>query len=189
MRTGLGMGLVVVASSWAGGAPVVAQTAPSVDTTVEVTRGRANSLDHEQQVPLRVEFRNEFGERFRLNQLLLLIDGEVVSEHAAGRDGELQNRFLAHAAEVPAGLHSVEVRAVLVGKSGGLFSYLEGYRLHVRAMRAIEPEVGKPGVLTVVMEKQGGWTSPIEEQVRLRFDAAPGMNVDVPARAGTRAVR
>jgi hypothetical protein len=140
------------------------------DAQVEVRRA-APTVTYEPTAPVRVQFRNDFAKSFRVTEMYVLLDGEEIAQMKAGNDGELDAQFPIYEGELPAGLHALTVRAVLVGRNRGLFSYMDEYRVNVTSSHPFTPSAGRGGVLTVVLERRKGMTVPLERQPLLRFEA------------------
>ena len=139
-----------------------------------------------------ISFKSEISSAFRIQRVLLTVDGAVVCSRAA----EPNEPFVdpqsvpGFSGTLPEGDHELRVLVTLSGFGVGVFSYLRGYKFEVRSSHIFHVDRGKRAEVSVIAHEKGGVTTPLEERPAIRYTdrrgvitvpvARPDVSPDVP---------
>ncbi len=113
---------------------------------------------------------NELSDVFRLEKLLVLLDG-AVQYNKSDEGGVLaeQERIPVFTGSIPPGDHTVQVLVKLRGHGYGVFSYLRGYHFEIKDTHSFTITEGKAIDLDIIVFEEGGMTTPVEERPKVRY--------------------
>lgn len=113
---------------------------------------------------------NEMGSKFKLNRLVISLDGTQIFV-SADRSGRLdrQRRIEAHNAPITPGAHTLTVVAVFRGYGFGVFRYFDDYKFTVRASHSLTIEEGLGTEVRIRSFEKGGITTPVRDRPAIDF--------------------
>ena len=133
-----------------------------------------------------ITFVNDLSEVFRLDKLLILLDGAVQYNKADDGSGLAdQEQIPIFSGSIPPGDHTLQVLVKLRGHGYGVFSYLRGYHFEIKDSRSFTISEGKTINLDIVVFEEGGMTTQVEERPRIRYTE----RIEASVRSGTKANR
>lgn len=154
-----------------------AQSAPPAARAAEAdpSAPQARPVPHEPTeavVPARIEVRNDLGGSYKVTQVALLLDGREIARREAPSDGDLAKLFMAYDGPVVSGVHNLVARATVQGRSRGIFSYVDDYKINVDSAQSFVARGDRGAVtFTVVLSERKGVTIPFEQKPTLAFES------------------
>jgi len=173
----LGWGLTLALSGSVAGAQQPALDGDEASETAVATADVAG-------VPASVELRNEVGQKFRLIEARVTLDGRQVAHLVAPKGQELPTVIRAYDGQVDVGPHRVSAVMVYEGRNRGPFTYLDNYRFRAESEYRFGATASKrPAALNVVSREVRGATKAMEDRLEITFSPAPGSGLVAPATA------
>ncbi len=117
-----------------------------------------------------ITFINDLSDVFRLDKLLVVLDGSVQYNKVDDGGGlSEQGQIPIFTGSIPPGDHTVQVLVKLRGHGYGVFSYLRGYHFEIKDSHSFTITEGKTANLEIIVFEEGGMTTQVEERPRIRY--------------------
>ncbi|HXU05364.1 MAG TPA: hypothetical protein VN903_30605, partial [Polyangia bacterium] len=120
-----------------------------------------------------VSFRNDVGKKLRLVEAQFNLDGDKLP--VVLTSAEPGKRYVILSGSVKPGQHIVSARLTYRGDRG-LFTYMKGYKLHVRSDQVVTTPSNHTVNLTVVGSEARGMTVPLEKRVVITVEDGLGQH-------------
>jgi hypothetical protein len=135
-------------------------------------------------VPAVVQVHNQMGKRFKLTEVVVMLDAVEVSRVKAPAGAELQNDFRAFEGPVPPGEHAVSVTLIYEGRNTGVIKYMDNYHFRGESSGAFTVAAGdkRPASLDVIARERKGMNVPFEKKMELDIAASPGSSASATFR-------
>lgn len=111
----------------------------------------------------RIEFRNDLGRDYRVNEIQVSLDGRVIRRETAPEGGELRGPITVYDGPVSQGVHRVELRAQVQGRDRRIFSYLDRYKLNLQS-NDVFTVTDHPVAFTLTVDERPGRNIPFEKR-------------------------
>ena len=135
-----------------------------------------------------IRHKNEMGSSYRLIKAVYALDGVQIfaKSDETGRLAEMTEFDIYNGAIQP-GSHTLSVLLDYQGNGFGVFSYLKGYKMHVRSSHTFVAGEAKSTAITVVGYEQGNLTTNLQDRpaVDFRVNMAAGDAAGTGANAST----
>jgi hypothetical protein len=127
-------------------------------------------------VPAMVQVHNEMSKRYRLTEVVVLLDAVEVARVKAPKGAELAHDFPAFAGPMPSGEHAVTVTLVYDGRNPGPITYFDDYHFRAETTSAftVTSDGRGPARLDVMARERKGMNVAFDKKVELEIAPAPG---------------
>jgi hypothetical protein len=170
-------GIWLMAGLWLFGADP-SYPAPAESSNIQTASIVRDTLSEARVRPVRIEARNDMGKRFRLIEVVYMVNRAQVLRVTAGPKEEVD--LTTRAVDVPlgAGQNTLTVVMIFQGRGSGLFTYFDNYRFRTVASYPfyLERSEAQP-VIKVQARERPGFFVPVEKKPLLDISAPHGQGV------------
>jgi hypothetical protein len=172
-------GIWLLAGMWLLGAdPSYPAPAPVEPANIQPASIIRESMPEARFQPLRIDARNEMGRRFRLVEVVYMVNRLQVLKVTAGPNEEVDLSLRAPSVPLAGGEHTLTVVMTFQGRGVGLFTYLDNYRFRTVASYAFYLERSdQPPVIKVLARERPGFFVSMEKKPMLEISAPFGQGV------------